>query len=84
MALQMIGQTSSDINNGLTASHELANDLRELYDLPQLASKEKDEKDISVKSDDIITNLNGLLKDYVHSEENPVDYVIKFIRENIS
>ena len=81
MALQMIGQTNSDVNNGLIASHELANDLRELYDLPQLPPKEEDA--VVVKSADIITNLNGFLKDYADSEENPVD-AIKFIRENIS
>ena len=78
----MIEQTSPDINNSLTTSHELANDLRELYDLPQLPPIEKDV--VAFKSADIITNLNGLLKDYAtDAEENPID-AIKFIRENIS
>ncbi|MGN6560709.1 MAG: hypothetical protein ACTHJ2_09320 [Candidatus Nitrosocosmicus sp.] len=76
----MIEQTSTDINNGLTTSHELANDLRELYDLPQLPPIGKD---VVVKSADIITNLNGILKDYADSEENPID-AITFIREHIS
>jgi hypothetical protein len=82
MPLQMIEQTSSDINNDITASNELANDLRELYDLPKLLPIEKDAV-VVVESSDIITNLNGLLKDYADSEENPID-AIKFIRENIS
>jgi hypothetical protein len=80
MPLQMIEQTSPDINNGLATSHELANDLRELYDLPQLPPIEKD---LVVKSSDMITHLKGFLKDYADSEENSVD-AIKFIRENIS
>lgn len=82
MPLQMIEQTSPDINNSLTTSHELANDLRELYDLPQLPPIEKDV--VAFESADIITNLNGLLKDYAtDAEENSID-AIKFIRENIS
>jgi hypothetical protein len=77
---QMIEQNSYDANNGdLTTSHELANELRELYDLP-LISKEKDE---DLMSSHIIINLNGFLKDYADSEENPID-AIKFIRESIS
>jgi hypothetical protein len=80
MPLQMIEQTSPDINNALTTSQEMANDLRELYDLPQLPPIKED---VVVKSTDIITNLKGFLKDYADSEENPID-AIKFIRESIS
>lgn len=76
---QIIGQNGYNINDDLTVSHTLANELRELYDLPQI-SKEKE-----MISPDIITNLNGFLKDYANtdSEENPVDDV-KAYRENIS
>jgi hypothetical protein len=78
---QMIEQNSYDANDDLTTSHELANDLRELYDLPMI-SKEEENKDLM--SSDIIINLNGFLKDYTpNSEENPVD-AIKTCRENIS
>ena len=80
MRLQMIEQNSHEINDDLIPSHELANDLRELYDLP-LISKKEDEDLISL---DIIINLNGFLKDYATiSEENPID-AIKACRENIS
>ena len=40
MPLQRIEQTSPDINNDLITSHELANDLRELYDLPLILTDE--------------------------------------------
>jgi hypothetical protein len=59
----------------LLVSHELANELRELYDLSPINGE-----DVSIN---IITNLNGLLKEYVDSEESPVN-VIKDSRENIS
>lgn len=71
MPLQMMKNDGHD--DELLTSHELANELRELYDLPPI---------IGEISTDIITNLNGLLKEYVDSEESPVD-VIKDSRENL-
>lgn len=59
------------------SSHQLANDLREIYDLPLITAEEK-------ISSDIITNLNGFLNKCTSDlEENAVD-VIKGCRENIS
>lgn len=81
MLLQMIGESSQYINNDLTTSRELANDLRELYDLPPLSIEEEE---IVIKSSYIIAHLNGLIKDYAtDSEENTID-VVKFVREDIS
>ena len=78
---QMIEQNSYDVNSDLTTSHELANDLWELYDLPMLSKEEEDEDLTSLH---IIINLKEFLKDYATiSEENPVD-AIKAYRENIS
>ncbi|MGN6559810.1 MAG: hypothetical protein ACTHJ2_04720, partial [Candidatus Nitrosocosmicus sp.] len=69
MLLQMIGESSQYINNDLTTSRELANDLRELYDLPPLSI----EKEMVIKSSYMITNLNGFIKDYAtDSEENTI------------
>jgi len=69
-------------NNNLLTSHQLANEIRELYDLPSIPSEE-----IAPSSTiEIITNLNGFLKDYISIndlEENSVD-VVKECRENIS
>ena len=73
MPLQMM--ECDGYNDELLASHELANELRELYDLPSINKAEK----VSV---DTIANLDGLLKEYASSEESPVD-VIKDSRENI-
>jgi hypothetical protein len=73
---QIIGYNGYDINDDLTASQVLANELREIYDLHPISEERT--------SPDIITNLNGFFKDYVDSGENPVDYVIKACRENIS
>jgi hypothetical protein len=72
MPLQMMEHDGYD--DELLSSHELANGLRELYELSAI-NKEK-------VSADTITNLGGLLKEYVDSEESPVD-VIKDIRENL-
>jgi hypothetical protein len=67
---QMIEQNSYDANDNLTASHQLANELRELYDLPMI-SKEEIEDLMSLH---IIINLNGFLKDYAtNSEENQIN-----------
>jgi hypothetical protein len=71
MPLQVMEHNSHD--KEVLTSHELANELRELYDLPPV---------IGEISMDIITNLDGLLKEYVDSEESPVD-VIKDHRENL-
>jgi hypothetical protein len=70
-------------NNNLLTSHQFANEIRELYDLPSIPSEEITSSSSTV---DIITNLNGFLEDYTSindSEENSVD-VIKECRENIS
>jgi hypothetical protein len=72
MPLQMMEHNSHD--QEVLTSHELANELRELYDLPPLNGE---------ISPNIITNLGGLLKEYADSVENLVD-VIKDGRENIS
>jgi hypothetical protein len=72
MPLQMMEHNSHD--QEVLTSHELANELRELYDLPPLNGE---------ISSNIITNLNGLLKEYADSVESLVD-VIKDGRENIS
>jgi hypothetical protein len=72
MPLQLMENDGYD--DELLASHELANELRELYDLPPLNDE---------ISTDIIANLGGLLKEYVDSVESLVD-VIKDGRENIS
>ncbi len=74
MPLQMMEHNSHDQDQEVLASHELANELRELYDLPPLNDE---------ISTDIIANLGGLLKEYVDSVESLVD-VIKDGRENIS
>ncbi|MGN6560617.1 MAG: hypothetical protein ACTHJ2_08850 [Candidatus Nitrosocosmicus sp.] len=76
----MIGESSQSINNDLTTSREFANDLRELYDLPPLTIEEEMVINLSY----IITNLNGLIKDYAtDSEEITID-IVKFVREDIS
>jgi hypothetical protein len=72
MPLQMMEHNSHD--QEVLSSHEIAKELRELYELPPL--------NVEI-STDIITNLGGLLKEYVSSVESLVD-VIKDSRENIS
>jgi hypothetical protein len=66
-------------------SHQLANELRELYDLPIIDIEKDTKKEMGVFSNELIANLSGLLKDYdtTDLEENSVD-VIKARRENIS
>jgi len=73
MPLQMMEHNSHDQDQQVLTSHKLANELRELYDLPPLNDE---------ISTDIIANLGGLLKEYVDSVESLVD-VIKDGRENI-
>ncbi len=75
MPLQMMEHNSHDQDQQVLTSHKLANELRELYDLPA----NKAEK-VLVNT---IANLSGLLKEYVDSVESLVD-VIKDGRENIS
>ena len=48
-------------NNNLLSSHQFANEIRELYDLPSIPSEEI----ILSSTADIITNLNGFLKYYL-------------------
>ena len=59
------------------SSRQLANELRELYDLPEInkqdiqAERERDNL-LLIQSANIITNLNGFLKEYTTDlEENP-------------
>ena len=73
MPLQLMENDGYD--DELLASHELANELRELYEL-SASNVEK----VSVYT---IANLGGLLKEYADSVESLVD-VIKDGRENIS
>jgi hypothetical protein len=75
MPLQIMEHNSHDQDQEVLASHELANELRELYDLPAIKAEK-----VIVHT---ITNLGGLLKEYVDSVESLVD-VIKDGRENIS
>lgn len=76
----MIGESSQYINNDLITSRELANDLRELYDLPPLSIEEE----MVIKLSCIITNLNGLIKDYATDSKENAIIVVKFVREDIS
>ncbi len=75
MPLQMMEHNSHDQDQEVLASHELANELRELYELSAINAEK-----VSVYT---IANLSGLLKEYVDSVESLVD-VIKDGRENIS
>jgi hypothetical protein len=72
MPLQVIGQNSYD--KSILDSHELAKDLRELYDLPAIKAEEQ-------LSTDIITNLSGFLKEYASVNESSFD-LVKLDREN--
>jgi len=82
MPFQTIEQQSNyDPNGILVENHELAKELRELFDLPPIYTEQA-----IISATDIITNLNGFLEDYLSIndlEENSVD-VIKECRENIS
>ena len=64
MPLQMMEHNSHNQDQKVLTSHGLANELRELYDLPPLNGE---------ISTDIIINLGGLLKEYVDSVESLVD-----------
>ena len=73
MPLQLMENDGYD--DELLASHELANELRESYELSAINAEK-----VSVYT---IANLGGLLKEYADSVESLVD-VIKDGRENIS
>ena len=74
---QMTEQNSYDTYDNLIASHELVNELRELYDLPMISKEENED----LMSSHIIININGFLKDCAtNPEENLVDNVIKTCR----
>jgi hypothetical protein len=57
----------------ITRSHELASEIRKLYGLQEITEK---------ASVDVIKNLQGILKDFIDDQENPVD-AVKASRENI-
>ncbi len=57
MPQQILKHNDYDNNNVLT-SHQIANEIRKLYDLPSIPSEEV----ILSSTADIITNLNGFLK----------------------
>jgi hypothetical protein len=87
---QMMGQmTYNNTDNDKLTSHQLANEIRELYDLPIINKQDRLEEGrrehlLLSSSVDIITNLNGFFKEYAADfEENAID-VIKECRENIS
>jgi hypothetical protein len=66
----MIGESSQYNNDALIPSHELANELRELYDLPMISKKEEEEEENKdLMSSHIIINLNGFLNDYATNSE---------------
>ena len=76
MSTQALSQNSYD--DSILISHELANELRELYDLPSLAKEE-------LVSTDIITNLSGFLKEYATTDdlnESSID-MVKLNRETL-
>jgi hypothetical protein len=79
---------SDDDDDALTlSSNQLANELRELYDLPVINRQDiqGQEEHLLLLSNNIITNLNGFLKDYSSDlEENPIDVIKDCGRENIS
>ena len=54
-------------NNNLLTSHQLANEIRELYDLPSIPSEEITPSSSTLG---IITNLNGFLEDYLKTRYN--------------
>jgi hypothetical protein len=76
VAFQVLNDYPDD---NILTSHQLANEIRELYDLSPIMAEEK-------ISSNIITNLNGFLKEYaitVDYEEAHLD-VIKYNREDLS
>ena len=82
MPLQMIGQNSYDYNeDNLVDSHELSQELRELYDLPLISTDEAIKTPV-----DVITNLNGFLKEYSTTSMDCGEFHldVKSNRENIS
>ena len=86
---QVMGQTNHNNNSDdalALSSHQLANELRELYNLPVINKQDiqGEGEHLLLLSANIITNLNGFLKDYSSDlEENPVDVIKDCCRENI-
>jgi hypothetical protein len=60
MSTQTLSQNSYD--DSILISHELAKEIRELYDLPSLAAEER-------VSPEVITNLSGFLKEYATTDD---------------
>ena len=85
MPVQALKQNCVDVNEAdlFLASRQLANELRDLYNLPSTDTEKDKQKEIFSK--EIIGNLSGLLKDCdtTNLEEYSVD-VIKANGENIS
>ena len=76
MSTQALSQNSYD--DSILISHGLANELREIYDLPPLGSEE-------MASADVITNLSGFLKEYATTDdlnESSID-MVKLNRETL-
>jgi hypothetical protein len=72
MTLQIVDHNNS--NKEIITSQESADKLRNMFGLSPI------EDEVSII--DTITNLKGLLKDNVNTEESPV-YAIKDCRENL-
>jgi hypothetical protein len=74
-------QPNYDPNGILVENHELAKELRELFDLPPISTEQA-----IISATDIITNLNGFLKKYATSTDYGETHLdaIKYSRENIS
>jgi hypothetical protein len=72
MTLQIVDHNNS--NKEIITSQESADKLRNMFGLSPI------EDEVSII--DTITNLKGLLKDNVNTEESPVD-AIKDCRENL-
>jgi hypothetical protein len=82
MPFQTIEQRPNyDPNGILVENHELAKELRELYDLPPISTEQA-----IISAADIITNLNGFLKKYATTTDYGETHLdaIKYSRENIS
>jgi hypothetical protein len=74
-------QPNYDPNGNRVENHELAKELRELYELPPISIEQA-----IISAADIITNLNGFLKKYATTTDYGETHLdaIKYSRENIS
>jgi len=82
MPFQTIEQQHNyDPNGILVENHELAKELRELYDLHPISTEQA-----IISAAVIIINLNGFLKTYATSTDYGETHLdaIKYSRENIS